>query len=115
MAEKKTEKKEPTAMERAHKDVAAVLGGVVRRKPLMINIESLSRGYVVNIGCATFSFVDIHEMLAAIAAYLENPKTTEAAYNEAAGGPMAGATATFTIENCSINPSPAAGIAGLLD
>ena len=115
MTAKKTEKKEQTAMERAHKDVAAVLGGVQGATTREILIRPQSRGYVVEIGCGTFSFVSVSEMLAAIGAYLKDPKTTEAAYNEAAGGPMAGATATFTIENCSINPSPAAGIAGLLD
>ena len=50
--------------------------------PREINIKPAANGYTVNIGCQTFVFENIVNMLSRIEEYYQNPDETEKYFNE---------------------------------
>jgi hypothetical protein len=47
-----------------------------------INIVALDRGWTVNVGCSTFAFTDIEDMIGKITSYLKDPQETENLWNQ---------------------------------
>jgi hypothetical protein len=47
-----------------------------------INIVALDRGWTVNVGCSTFAFTDIEDMMNKINVYLADPVGTENLWNQ---------------------------------
>lgn len=50
--------------------------------PREINIRPVANGYCINIGCQTFVFENIVNMLSRIEEYYQNPDETEKYFNE---------------------------------
>ncbi len=51
-----------------------------RNKAKQITIEPLDRGFVAQVGCQTFAFVDKAEFIEKLTKYLDDPNGTERAW-----------------------------------
>jgi len=49
-------------------------------KAKRITIEPLDRGFVVQVGCQTFAFIDLAELMKNLHKYLEDPNKVERAW-----------------------------------
>ncbi len=59
------------------RDVYAEAGPIISRDPKQVNIESLSHGFIVTIGCQKFAVESVDKLVKNLAIYLKNPSDTE--------------------------------------